>query len=411
MLNYLKKKDSLNHTFYSNIKKNLKIPCEPTNVVLNKSVLRFSQPNSKSGQIPVMKPSIEKVIIANPTKKTRMISFRKEKSSLSRFDMKVTPSTIKLKSKEACEFEIQITPLCTCNIFEDIYVVSSVCNKETILPIHLDLSTPNSPYFDFEDIDEYEFLYTNEYRDYVWRGYYKGKQVLIDNRSNQNPDKFEKEVNILKGMKSPYILYFNGACHLQHHQSIITECPEFGLLSTVMKYVQPNDFLKLKLCLNISKGVDFLHKNGVLHRDIRPENISVVSLDDSFEVNAKITGFSKAKPFNRLKNKSQEYTEDFGTTKYMPPESISYNFYSTASDIFSLAITMYQIYTWGKPWTSQYSSNIEESIVQGIRPLKTDYMDPKFYQLLESCWKQDPTDRANLSYVIKSLTSMLNELK
>ena len=59
------------------------------------------------------------------------------------------------------------------------------------------------------------------------------------------------------------------------------------------KKQEPSDEIKAKLMIDAVKGLAYLHGNGILHRDIKPDNILVFSLDEVLEVNGKLTDFGR----------------------------------------------------------------------------------------------------------------------
>ena len=53
--------------------------------------------------------------------------------------------------------------------------------------------------------------------------------------------------------------------------------------------------IRVKILLDAARGIEHLHSNGILHRDIKPDNIFVVSPDDNTEVNGKLIDFGSSR--------------------------------------------------------------------------------------------------------------------
>ena len=99
----------------------------------------------------------------------------------------------------------------------------------------------------------------------------------------------------------------------------------------------------IDLCKKLCTGLDFLHQNNIVHRDVKPENFLVTR--DLMHV--KIVDFGLSQQTTRwriLFNK-----EHGGTRRYMSPEQLSKKRLDARSDIFSFGLTMYELFTGKHP--------------------------------------------------------------
>lgn len=80
-------------------------------------------------------------------------------------------------------------------------------------------------------------------------------------------------------------------------------------------------------------GLNYLHKNNVAHRDVKPENIMFCN---KFSLHVKIIDFGVAQKVNP----TYFMTEAFGTPYYMAPEVIK-GVYNSRSDIWSVGIILH----------------------------------------------------------------------
>ncbi|ELP90595.1 tyrosine protein kinase, putative [Entamoeba invadens IP1] len=351
-----------------------------------------------SSDISVCQPTKAKIIVANAGKKTTQISFEKNMKSSSRFSFRSEPSTLKLRPNEAFEFTLEFTPLCTCKVSEAIFLVTTTKKLVQKQPVKVEFQSKKSLSVDYQDIDEKEFLGINEFKDFVWRGKFRGCDVVVDNRSDESKVLFEREIGILKTLNYQYINYFVGACHIPHHECILTEDNGIGTLKDVIQlHAMPELSVRVKLCLDIAKGLNFIHKNNVIHRDIKPENINVISLLDKMEVNAKISGFSKARTYQAFKS-CDNFSEEVGTPLYMSPELANHKNYSTATDIFSFGITMVQILTWDLSVNANGSRKLLKE-----EQFENSFVPSQLTRVILGCLKKDQKQRVTIDTILLSL--------
>ena len=120
----------------------------------------------------------------------------------------------------------------------------------------------------------------------------------------------------------------------------------------------------------IVAAVAFMHRNGVVHRDVTPENI--VCGSDGF---IRITDFSVAK---RLEEESLYLTHSFcGLTEYLSPEMIARVGHSFSVDWWSLGIIMYEMLFGVTPFFHKNQS----TLLNKIKSSKIVFPDRQKYKI------------------------------
>jgi serine/threonine protein kinase len=103
-----------------------------------------------------------------------------------------------------------------------------------------------------------------------------------------------------------------------------------------------------------ASALDYAHRRGVIHRDIKPDNI-MLTLDDQ----VKIVDFGVSQ---RKRAHTEDSAQTVGTPSYMSPEQIQGKTVTSQSDLYSLGATMYQLLTGRKPFKYKGLEALAQSI-------------------------------------------------
>jgi len=156
------------------------------------------------------------------------------------------------------------------------------------------------------------------------------------------------------------------------HCYIVMELVEGG--NTLKPYCKANNLLPIKLVVEIvfkcAKALDYAHRNGVVHRDIKPTNILFTQDQD-----VKIADFSIA----HLMTTDTTSTMPMGfvgSPRYMSPEQVQEDVITNQTDLFSLGIVMYELLTGKHPFTADSFSRLIHMIINEKHPpLRTHRSD------------------------------------
>lgn len=131
---------------------------------------------------------------------------------------------------------------------------------------------------------------------------------------------------------------------------IVTELCPGGTLSDLLRHMRPSKELVQEILLQLFRGVAYLHSLGIIHRDIKPDNLAFIKQlhehSPREQVDLRIIDFGLAveQPANVFKDWSK-----IGTVSYMAPEVFD-GLYSLKCDAWSCGVVMYQLLTWTNPF-------------------------------------------------------------
>jgi serine/threonine protein kinase len=224
-------------------------------------------------------------------------------------------------------------------------------------------------------------------------------------------EEFENELELLQLLQHPNIVSFYGACLKMPRIGIVVEYCENGSLA---KYIEKNKGKikmeqKVALLLHIAKGMRFLHSKGVIHRDLKCDNIL---LDANMTPKISDFGFSVIKSAQRTR-----MTQRCGTSTHMAPELVLNDTYDERVDIFSFGILMFELLAESTPYGSNPSPNLELKVAKNplFRPVfpETVVISQEMLflvNLMSECWSAAPEERPSFEELCTTMESRMQKL-
>eukprot|EP00075_Anas_platyrhynchos_P013309 XP_027302562.1 BDNF/NT-3 growth factors receptor [Anas platyrhynchos] len=239
-------------------------------------------------------------------------------------------------------------------------------------------------------------------------------QTLKDASDNARKD-FHREAELLTNLQHEHIVKFYGVCVEGDPLIMVFEYMKHGDLNKFLRAHGPDAVLMaegnrpaeltqsqmLHIAQQIAAGMVYLASQHFVHRDLATRNCLVGE-----NLLVKIGDFGMSRDVY-----STDYYRVGGHTmlpiRWMPPESIMYRKFTTESDVWSLGVVLWEIFTYGKqPWYQLSNNEVIECITQG-RVLQRPRTCPKeVYDLMLGCWQREPHMRLN----IKEIHSLLQNL-
>lgn len=175
---------------------------------------------------------------------------------------------------------------------------------------------------------------------------------------------------------------------------------------TLKEYIENKGKLSVReatsIALQISAGLEAAHNNGIIHRDVKPQNIII-----STEGKAKVADFGIA----RAATTNTINSSVMGSVHYSSPEQSRGGYSDEKSDIYSLGITMYEMLTGQLPFDG------DTAVAVAIRHLQEEVHGPKELvpeipystnQIVLKCTQKSPDRRySNMTELIRDLRESL----
>ncbi|XP_009109275.3 serine/threonine-protein kinase STY17 [Brassica rapa] len=243
----------------------------------------------------------------------------------------------------------------------------------------------------------------------LYKGTYCSQEVAIkilkpERVNTEMLREFSQEVYIMRKVRHKNVVQFIGACTRSPNLCIVTEFMARGSIYDFLHKQKGVFKLQslLKVALDVSKGMNYLHQNNIIHRDLKTANL----LMDEHDV-VKVADFGVA----RVQTQSGVMTAETGTYRWMAPEVIEHKPYDHRADVFSYAIVLWELLTGELPYSYLTPLQAAVGVVQkGLRPKIPKQTHPRLTELLEKCWQQDPAQRPDFAEIKEMVTQLLHEV-
>ncbi|GET00889.1 kinase-like domain-containing protein [Rhizophagus clarus] len=265
------------------------------------------------------------------------------------------------------------------------------------------------PYSQIVDLNEIErggcgIIYRATWID----GPMKDRGSFRDKNETVAIKKFKEPKHFLNEIKS------NRCCYKFKHHLIryygFTKDDESDDYMLVMKFAAGGDlhnFLKnnfadltwnkqkLHILWQISEGLENIHESDFIHRDIHSGNILLDLNNSELRYQWQIGDLGLTQPENNLLD-----DEVYGVIPYIAPEIFNCSTFSKKSDVYSMAMIMWEFTTGCKPFANvAHDLELILNIVDGKRPAITEDTPECFANLMKSCWDPDPQKRPSMKKV------------
>ena len=225
-----------------------------------------------------------------------------------------------------------------------------------------------------------------------------------------NPNQIQKaklESKILSNVQSPYLVKYYESFEENNFLNIVMEyCDGGDLNKFIKKNEQTKFYLKENIIWNIFLkillGLFELHKNKILHRDLKPLNIFLSK--NNFDI--KIGDFGSAK----MLDKNNLAKTIIGTPHYLSPELCEELPYNDKSDIWALGCILYELCTYKHPFKAKCQASLILKILKHKQKPIHEYYSNDLQKLIDLMLEKNYVKRPSCSDIL-SLSFVKEKLK
>ncbi|XP_051265834.1 ephrin type-A receptor 7 isoform X4 [Dicentrarchus labrax] len=252
------------------------------------------------------------------------------------------------------------------------------------------------------------------------------KTLKVGYTEKQRRD-FLCEASIMGQFDHPNVVHLEGVVTRGKPVMIVIEYMENGSLDAFLRK-HDGQFTVIQLVgmlRGIAAGMRYLSDMGYVHRDLAARNILVNSnlvckvsdfglsrvIDDDPEAVYTTTG-KMQDIMNLIFTPATDlhFTEQGGKipVRWTAPEAIQYRKFTSASDVWSYGIVMWEVMSYGeRPYWDMSNQDVIKAIEEGYRlPAPMD-CPPGLHQLMLDCWQKDRAERPKFDQIVGILDKMI----
>ncbi|XP_028827210.1 ephrin type-A receptor 5 isoform X2 [Denticeps clupeoides] len=216
---------------------------------------------------------------------------------------------------------------------------------------------------------------------------------------------FLGEASIMGQFDHPNIIHLEGVVTKSKPVMIITEYMENGSLDTFLKK-NDGQFTVIQLVgmlRGIASGMRYLSDMGYVHRDLAARNILVNS-----NLVCKVSDFGLSRVLED--DPEAAYTTRGGKIpiRWTAPEAIAFRKFTSASDVWSYGIVMWEVMSYGeRPYWEMSNQDVIKAVEENYRLPGPMDCPAALYHLMMDCWQKDRNCRPKFEEIVSLLDKLI----
>jgi len=225
-------------------------------------------------------------------------------------------------------------------------------------------------------------------------------------KKSQAWQNFKREIDILKVLDHPNLIKFVDIFENSEFYFLVTEFLGYGTLTKAIKNKIISECDAANIIFQLVSAVKYLHKMGIVHRDIKPDNILLANNKNEEILKIKLIDFG----LGVILGKDELIDGCCGTLPFCAPEILLKKRYNFSVDIWSIGITTFLLLTKKFPFkVTDYSdkrSSLKQKVYKGICyeefNLSIDLKDRsvELQDFVHKCLEKDVNKRMNIDELL-----------
>jgi eukaryotic-like serine/threonine-protein kinase len=217
-------------------------------------------------------------------------------------------------------------------------------------------------------------------------------------------ERFRREARAVAQLSHPNIVTVIDRGEDDGRQFIVFEYVEGDNLKEIVEREGPLALDEVvTLGLEIARGLAFAHERGIVHRDVKPQNVLL-----NGDGHAKVTDFGIARSLDVEKGVTQTGTV-LGTSDYIAPEQASGQVVNRSTDVYSLGVVLFELLTGTVPFRGESFVAVALQHVNEPPPsvleLRPD-TPPRLARLVDAALAKDPDERPSMDELVAELEAL-----